>query len=312
MPDHQTDIALLTDHRFAVKEAPEGNWYTANILYEDQLLSEALKKHGLTSKRVNWADPDINWSDYRSAVFRTTWDYFERFDEFRPWLEMAEKTLKVINRPELIRWNLDKHYLADLQSRGIPVVESRFIEIGSDANLSALLSETGWEEAVIKPCISGAAWHTYRVNSSNADDIETIVQPLLKKHSFILQPFLKEIVETGEDTLIVIGGKVTHSVRKVAKPGDFRVQDDHGGKVHKHTALPGQIRLAESAMAACNPQPLYGRVDMVRDNNGQWVVMELEIIEPELWMRFNPTSADAFAEVLAKELGSKILSNTGN
>jgi glutathione synthase/RimK-type ligase-like ATP-grasp enzyme len=312
MSEFHTDIALLTDHRYTAAKAPEGNWYFANILYEDQLLSEALEKRGITSKRVNWADPDVDWSGFRCAVFRTTWDYFERLDEFRLWLETAEKKLKLLNTPSLIRWNLDKHYLADLHNRGIPVPESRFIEKGSESDLRALLTETGWGEAVIKPCISGCAWHTYRFNSSNADAIGQIIQPLLKKHAFILQPFLNEITESGEDTLMVIGGKVTHAVRKVAKPGDFRVQDDHGGTVHQYTAQPDQIHLAEAAMAACNPTPLYGRVDMVRNNSGQWVVMELEIIEPELWMRFNTPSADAFAEALATELGSGISANTGS
>jgi glutathione synthase/RimK-type ligase-like ATP-grasp enzyme len=297
--------ALLTDHRYTATKAPEGDWYLANILKDDELLQKALAGKGIDSVRVEWSDSSIDWSRFNCAVFRTTWDYFERYDEFTAWLKQTEKVTRVINDPSLVWWNVDKHYLRELHEKGIPVVPSAFIETGSAFNLRELMEKRGWDEAVIKPCVSGAARHTYRVNGENAGEIQTIVEPLLKKEAFLLQPFLEEVVNTGEDTLMVIGGTFTHAVRKVAKPGDFRVQDDHGGTVHEYTPAPEQVRLAEQAMAACSPEPLYGRVDMVRGKNGSWQVMELELIEPELWLRYHPPAAEAFAEVLERELKSR-------
>jgi glutathione synthase/RimK-type ligase-like ATP-grasp enzyme len=296
------DIALLTDHRYTAPKAPEGDWYFENILKDDTLLQKALEKRGITSVRLDWADPKIDWSRFKAIVLRTTWDYFERIDEFISWLKRVEKETMVINEPGLIWWNLDKHYMRDLREKGIPVVESRFIEKGEKLDLKQEIEDFGWEEAVIKPCISGAARHTYRVNRDKADKIDEIIKPVLAKEAFILQPFLNDVEKTGEDTLVVIGGVVTHAVRKVAKPGDFRVQDDHGGTVHHHEPSEEQIRLAERTFSVCKPVPAYGRVDMVRDNNGNWVVMELEIIEPELWLRFCPEAAEKFAEVLASRL----------
>lgn len=292
------DVALLTESRYVASDAPEGDWYYNNILRDDALLQKALEERKITSERVNWADPDIDWTKFRCAVFRTTWDYFERIHEFTAWLRRTEKQIQICNAPDLIWWNLDKHYLGDLENRGVPVVSSRFIEKGSTLNLANLLSETGWNEGVIKPCISGAARHTYRVNHENVDDIQGVVQPFLKDESFLLQPFLRHIVETGEDTLMVLNGEVTHAVRKVAKPGDFRVQDDHGGTVHKYNPTNEQIKLALQAMCACEPKPIYGRVDMVCDNDGRWVVMEVELIEPELWLRFHPPASKQFAEAI--------------
>jgi len=297
-------LALLTDHRYTASEAPEGDWYLANILRDDLLLQLGLEKRGLPSLRVDWADPGVHWREFDCAVFRTTWDYFERFDEFSAWLKRTERLTRIINDPELVWWNLDKHYLQDLEEQGIPIVPTRFIEKGSGFSLKQMLEENGWTEAVIKPCVSGAARHTYRVHRQNADEVQKTVKPLVEKEAFLLQPFLEEIVKTGEDTLMVIGGEVTHGVRKVAKPGDFRVQDDHGGTVHELKPDPEQIALAEKAFAACSPQPLYGRADMVRDEQGRWVIMELELIEPELWLRYYPPAADKFAGVLERALRS--------
>jgi len=299
------NIALLTDHRYTASEAPEGDWYFINILKDDGLLQQALEQKGISSERIDWADNSVDWRDFDCAVFRTTWNYFELFEEFTEWLKHIEKQTQVINDPELVWWNMDKHYLRDLHENGIPVVPSRFIEKGSSFSLREMLKKSEWDEAVIKPCVSGAARHTYRVNAANVGKVQNTIEPLVRKEAFLLQPFLEEVVKTGEDTLMVIGGTFTHAVRKRAQPGDFRVQDDHGGTVHEYTPSPEQIRLAEQTMAACTPEPLYGRVDMVRDHQGRWQVMELEIIEPELWLRYHPPAAERFANELERSLRRK-------
>jgi glutathione synthase/RimK-type ligase-like ATP-grasp enzyme len=303
-PPPGADIALLTERRYDAATSAPADLYLGNILREDRLLQEALKGHGLSAVRVNWARPDVDWSLYRCAVFRTTWDYFDRFDEFTAWLERAERQTTLCNRPSIIRWNMDKHYLADLEAKGVPIVPSRFIERGAAANLPGLLEESGWAEAIIKPCVSGSARHTYRLNHDNAAQITPVVQRLLAAESLILQPFQNEIIERGEDTLMVLNGRYTHAVRKVPKWGDFRVQEDHGGTVHNYEPTPEQVELAERAMAVCEPSPAYGRVDMVRDNEGRLCVMELELIEPELWLRNHPPAAQPLAEAIAKAVGA--------
>ncbi len=300
MPYIHADVALLTDQRYTASTAAVDDWYLGNILRDDELLRKALGKVGLTSVRVNWAQRDIDWSKFRCAVFRTTWDYYDRISEFTSWLKLIEQQTRLCNDSSIIWWNLDKHYLTDLESKGIPVVPSRFIESGESANLSRLLDEAGWKEAIIKPCISGTARHTYRVNPRNADTIQNIVQPLLAKESFMLQPFLSDIQSSGEYTLMIIDGRFTHAVRKTPKAGDFRVQDDHGGAVHPCNPSEKQIALAERTMAACEPAPVYGRVDMVRDNTGDWAVMELELIEPELWLREQPAAAENLARAISR------------
>lgn len=296
------DVALLTERRYEAAVAAEGDWYLGNILEDDRLLQEALGGLGLTSVRLDWARPGIDWSRFRTTVFRTTWDYFERFAEFSAWLDRAAGQTRLLNSRATVEWNWDKHYLADLEKAGIPVVPCRFVERGSAETLAGLLAETGWEEAVIKPCVSGSARHTYRIAAANLAQIEPVVQSLLGHESLILQPFQHDIVRGGEDTLVMIDGHYSHAVRKVAKPGDFRVQDDHGGTAYDHTPTADQIDLAERAMAACPTPPAYGRVDMVRSNDGHLAVMELELIEPELWLRRHPPAAKALAGAIAARL----------
>ena len=296
------DVALLTDHRYTAAAAAPGDWYLGNILADDGLLQAALARRGLSSVRVDWADTSVDWAAFGCAVFRTTWDYFERFAEFTAWLNRLESLTRVCNPVPTVRWNVDKHYLADLDARGVPVVPSRFLERGSTQSLSDVLADTGWDEAVIKPCVSGAARHTYRVNRATAAEIQPRLTELLSAEAMIVQPFMADIARSGEDSLMAFGGAYSHAVRKVPKAGDFRVQDDHGGTVSAHAPTAEQVELCERAMAAVSPVPVYGRVDVVRDPAGRLAIMELELIEPELWVRMHPPAADAFAEAVVRFL----------
>lgn len=290
------DLILLTEARY--ENPVEPDWYKQQILLEDSLLMAALEKRGLKVRRVDWARKDFDWSSARFAMFRTTWDYFHRFAEFSAWLERVSEQTTLINPPELVRWNMDKHYLRDLDQRGVRITPTRFVEAGEDITLAELHAETGWEKTVLKPAVSGAGRHTYRLDGSNLAAHEPIFRELLAKEAMMLQPFQDKIITEGEKALMVMGGQFTHAVLKTAKPGEFRVQDDFGGTVHPYTPTPEEIRFAESVFAVCDPQPLYGRVDLITDNEGQLAVVELELIEPELWFRFHPPAAGVLADAL--------------
>ncbi len=293
---------MVTERRYVDQEITDENWYLKNIFHEDFLLSNALAKHGFQAKRVDWCDPEIEWPEYRAIVIRTTWDYFHRFDEFTAWLAERQKDSTVLNAPAQLQWNMDKHYLHDLQEKQISIVPTWYLEKGEPYNVEDLLSKLACEEAVLKPCISGAARHTYRLRSDDRQAWERYLAELTQQESMLVQPFQRRIVEEGEITLVAFDGNVTHAVRKVAKAGDFRVQDDHGGTVYPHQPLEEEIEFAERAMRACSPTPVYGRVDIVRSDSGEMQLMELELVEPELWMRFAPESADRFAEAVVSRL----------
>ncbi|MFT7276199.1 MAG: glutathione synthase/RimK-type ligase-like ATP-grasp enzyme [Cyclobacteriaceae bacterium] len=293
------DITVLTDDRY---ESPkETNAYIDNLLQEDSYIVDALLAEGLTVNRKSWASKSFHWEDTRYALFRTTWDYFERFDEFIRWLGKASRQTKLINEFKLAQWNLDKHYLIDLQNNGVRIVRTRFVKPNEKTTLEDQLALADCAAgAVLKPSISGAARHTYRLQPHNIDNHEAVFQRLIKYESMMIQPFLDSIIKKGEISLIVIDGKYTHAVLKKAKFGDFRVQDDFGGTVHPYEASADEIAIAEKAVAACPYHPLYARVDLVWDQNDDLAVSELELIEPELFFRNRPEAAVLLAQAIAK------------
>ena len=292
------DVTILTDDRYV---KPTGlTPYIENILLEDSLIQKALEKKGFNVARKSWSDPGFDWSDTRYALFRTTWDYFERFDEFIRWMGRTSRILDFINPFKLAQWNLDKHYLLDLQKKGIPIVKTKFIKPLTRTTLLEEVEKMDTIEAVLKPAISGAARHTYRLKPHNIANHEKVFQRLIKSESMMIQPFIKSILEKGEISLMVIHGKYTHAVLKKARPGDFRVQDDFGGTVHDYHPTDRIIELAEKTVEACPYHPLYARVDIVWDDTNTPVVSELELIEPELFFRKNERSADMLATAIVE------------
>jgi glutathione synthase/RimK-type ligase-like ATP-grasp enzyme len=234
-------------------------------------------------------------------LFRTIWDYFHRFDEFSKWLEETKHKTKMINPYAQIKWNVDKHYLGDLEQKGINIVKSHFIEKGDSKNLADWHQELGWSETVLKPCVSGGGRHTYRLNPDNYAEHEAVFKELIQDEAMMLQPFMKNVPTKGEVSHIVIGGQYSHSILKIAKKGDYRVQDDFGGSVHDYTANEQEIKYAESVAKACEPLPYYARVDVIWDDNDELALGEVELIEPELWFRNFPEAA----KMLAREITSR-------
>lgn len=290
------DVVVLTDKRYL--EDSKTDPYKHNVFYEDKLVVNALKNEGLHVLRLAWDDVKFNWSFTKCVLFRSTWDYFDRFQEFSKWLNQVSKQTKLLNSESLIRWNIDKHYLLDLKGKGVHIAETYFIEKEEKTTLQELHNKLNWNETVLKPCISGAARHTYKLNPNNINEHETVFKELITEEAMMLQPFQHKIVENGEISMMVMNGKFTHAVLKIAKPGDFRVQDDFGGSVYEYKPLKEEIEFAENAVKACLELPIYARVDIFTDNEGLTALAELELIEPELWFRNNSKAAIVLASAI--------------
>ncbi|MEO1021573.1 MAG: hypothetical protein AAFW89_03445 [Bacteroidota bacterium] len=290
------DFTILTEARYDRPEKPDG--YTQNILTEDRILKEALEAKGATVNRVDWRNPNVDWNTARCAIFRTTWDYFYHYEEFRGWLERTSSHIHFVNPARLVQWNMDKHYLADLKERGINIPETRIIKKGETQSLDQIVKNTGWNTSILKPTVAGTARHTYKIDSESLDEVRPIFEKLVPYEDFLLQPFLPSIVEKGEVSIVMIGGSYSHAVLKKVKPGDFRVQDDFGGTLHEYTPTPDEIAFAVKAISVCDPHPYYARVDMVYDLEGKPAIGELELIEPELWFRRHPEAAARLAGLL--------------
>src|SRR6056297_2536352 len=180
-------VALVNDHRWI--DPPAQNAYIRNILEEDRILSEALGSKGFEVSRVDWADATIDWQGFDATVIRQTWDYFERLDEFRAWLDRVEACTRVINPVDVIRWNCDKRYLIDLHAAGVSTVPTVVVDRQDPVpGLGTLLARHGFSDAVVKPAVSGAGRETYRVRRDEAPGLESTWNRLVAEESMLLQP----------------------------------------------------------------------------------------------------------------------------
>ncbi len=287
------DVVVLTDSRYV--NPLKTNTYISNVLREDELVINALKEKNLSVVKKDWNDSIFDWETTRSILFRSTWDYFDKFELFKKWFNKTKNKCLMINSTETIEWNIDKHYLLDLQEHQIPIPNSEFIKRGSSIDLSLLMQKKNWNEIVVKPTISGAAKNTYRLKEEEIIQFGPTWEKLIYKEDFIVQEFQNNVITEGEVAMIVIGGKFTHAVLKKAKEGDFRVQDDFGGSIAIYNPSEEMVKLAEKCTRILTPIPSYARVDIIRDNLGELAVSELELIEPELWFRLNPNAAQKLA-----------------
>jgi glutathione synthase/RimK-type ligase-like ATP-grasp enzyme len=294
------DVTILTAKKFYEPVNP--NWYVKQVLQEDQIVLSTFQKKGIRTIRTYWDNTDFNFADTEITLFRTIWDYFYRFDEFSLWLKRTENSTRFINPPELLYHNIDKHYLIDLSEKGINIPFSVFIEKGDQKSLGQIYSESGLKDAILKPVVSGAGRHTYKLSSDNISEHEEIFLQLIKQEAMLLQEYQKKITSYGEVAIILFNGHYSHAILKTAKSGEFRVQDDHGGTVKLYQPKWDEILFAEKVLSVCKPIPLYARVDIMRGNDNKPVLGELELIEPELWFRFYQPAAEMMAQAIKEIL----------
>ncbi len=295
-----TDLTILTQQAY-LNPTP-GNEYTANILLERKLIVDALEAKGYSVTVTYWDNPDYDWSQTRAVVFRTIWDYFERFEEFSVWMESVKTQTQLINSYELVQWNIDKHYLLDLEKKDIAIVPTVYVDTGAYQTIEAVCEARGWSDVVIKPAIAGGAFHTHKVLQSERANYEVLFKELVAERDMLIQPFIKSIATRGEASLMIFNGEYTHAILKKAKAGDYRVQDDWGGTVHPYEPSEEEIAFAQACFTSCPSLPVYGRADILWDDGGGILLGELEIIEPELWVRNAPESAGVFAQGILEKI----------
>ena len=292
------DFVLLTDSRYVTED--HSDWYLRNIFDDEKPVIRALEERGQKVWRTSWDNPDFDWSLTRYAVFRSTWDYFDRFSEFSSWLERVQEKTRLVNPYPIIQWNMDKHYLRDLSDQGINVPPTVYVEPGDRRTLLEVVQDAGWSEMILKPCVSGTARHTFRLHRGNVSAHESIFRELISTESMMLQEFQGRVINQGEVAFVLFDGRYSHAILKKAREGEFRVHEDFGGTVERYHPSPAEITFAEQVVALCNPLPVYARVDAIWDNHNELCVSELELIEPELWFRLYPQAAASFADALMK------------
>jgi hypothetical protein len=275
-----------------------------DLYHDDHLLVAALDEIGIGSAPAIWSDPAVDWRGFDALVIRTPWDYFERPVEFRAWLdERIASGVHMMNSGEILEWNFDKRYLRDLAAAGVAVIPTIVVARGDRPDVVALSRAQGWEEIVVKPSISGSAYRTHRFRLDDAPRHRDDVARILDDRDLLIQPFLPEIMSGGELSLLFFDGVFSHAVCKRPRAGDYRVQFNHGGTHETVQARDEWIEGARACIAAAPALPVYARVDgVIRE--GQFLLMELEIFEPLMFLAEHPEAPARFARAIHRRLAA--------
>lgn len=268
---------------------------------EPPAIADELTTLGHEAEVVVWHDPTVDWSAFDLVVIRSTWDYFDRLDEFLEWAERVHEVSRIINSPSVIRWNSHKGYLVELGEAGIPVLPSLMLARGVGDAVERMVA-TGWDEVVIKPAVDGGARGALKAPAASSE-AGAHLRALVGAGDAIVQPYAAG-VEAGEVSLFFFGDGLSHAVRKVPKPGDYRVQALHGGSEEPHTPTVAELDVASRAMDLAPDVLAYARVDLV-DVDGRPTLMELELIEPDLFLRVAPGSVARFAAAVSAQLARR-------
>jgi hypothetical protein len=266
-------------------------------------LLAALGEAGLDAAVADWDDPEVDWTGFRLALLRSTWDYAERFAEFLAWADRTANLTTLVNPPPVIRWNTDKHYLRDLARAGVPTVPTRFVEPGerAAAALEGFLREE-IEEWVVKPAVGAGSRDAARYARGEDRAASEHIERLLDAgRSVLLQPYLDQVDLHGETALIYFTGRFSHAIRKgpllrrATAPTDALFAAEH-----ITPRMPGadELQVAERALAALPfAAPLYARVDLIRSADARPCLLELELTEPSLFFAHAAGAAGRFAEL---------------
>jgi glutathione synthase/RimK-type ligase-like ATP-grasp enzyme len=266
---------------------------------DDELLRAALEERGCEARAVVWDEEGADWARFDLCLIRSTWDYHEKHREFLAWAQKVETVTPLRNPVELIAWNSDKAYLRELAEQGIRIVPTVWIDQSAAVDLDEVLAGERWDEAVVKPAIDLGARNLHLVRAGAGSGA---LEAVLRRGEAMVQPFLPSLEEKGELSLVYIEGAFSYAVRKRPAPGDFRVQPIWGGTFSCVQPEAEQVALAEQVLAQLDEAPLYARVDLVEGLDANPCLIELELIEPNLYLSQHPPAATLLANAALKLL----------
>lgn len=254
-------------------------------------------------KAAVWSDPLVDWAKFASVVIRATWDYHLDDDRYAAWLRRCQtEQVNLWNRAPTVLANLDKQYLARFADAGVAIVPIEYIERGATQSLRNLLERRDWPRAVVKPAVSASAYGTWRTSRSSATVDQAQFDELVMRRAVLVQPFADEIVTSGEWSIVFFDGEFSHAVLKKPASGDFRVQEELGG--HAEPRRPSAVLVEEARRVLSHvAEPLlYARVDGI-ERDGHFILMELEINEPFLYLGSSSGAAERFADAIVRTCG---------
>ena len=261
----------------------------------DKLIIPELELLNWNVSEVSW-HANVDWSEYELVVVRSTWDYQQHTEKFLNVLNnITLSGATLANSLDLIRWNINKSYLKSLNLQGIPIVPTTWHSNFCFKSILSMFNEMDCSEIIIKPVVSANADDTYLLNAESLRNNLSMLGKCFNNREFMIQPFIKSVVEEGEFSLFYFNGNYSHCILKTPKKNDFRVQEEHGGSLMSIQPNSLLKNLSLKVLSLLPEQPLYSRLDFVREGQS-FYLMEIELIEPSLYFNMDKSSATSFAK----------------
>lgn len=271
----------------------------------DKLLIAPMKKNGWLASEISWRDKSVNWNSFDAVIVRSTWDYQSDPNNFINVLaNIKDSSAHLENNFEMMKWNMNKYYLHDLTNKNILTVETIWENNFSIEKILKYFSLLNTNEIVIKPNISASAENTFRIKSDEIIKKSKKLETIFSNRGFMIQPFMSNIISEGEYSLFYFNGQYSHAILKSPKPKDFRVQEEHGGKIVSINPEPSLKHETENVLSKLSTTPLYARVDFVRTSSDDFALMELELIEPSLYFNLDEKAPERFVNAFTEKMNS--------
>ncbi len=262
----------------------------------DEMLFPYFKEQGWIAEEVSWRDQTIDWNTFDVVIVRSTWDYQEDAELFLKVLQNIENSSAVLeNSFNLMQWNISKTYLREIEAKGSPIVPSRWSDYFDYDFVANSFDFFGVDELIIKPTISANSDNTFRLSPQQLMQQKEQLQEIFNLRPHIVQPFIPAITSEGEYSLFYFGWRYSHTILKIPKAQDFRVQEEHGGQLKPVEPESDLSKAAEKTLSTLPEIPLYARLDYVRSGSG-FVLMEVELIEPSLYFNMDESSPKRFTD----------------
>jgi glutathione synthase/RimK-type ligase-like ATP-grasp enzyme len=278
-----------------------------SLTADDRLAIPHLRRRGIEVVPAVWDASDVDWNQFAAVVLRSCWDYHQRPDEFLKFIGRLEGAQVLLcNGYKTVRWNFEKTYLLQLAALGVPIPMTVWLDRESEPSIEHLFEENGWAEAVVKPTVSMSAPQTWILTPDMIRDDTCRIRELLKTSGVMIQEFIPEVRSQGEWQFVFFDRQFSHAILKRPRPGDFRVHSSAGGYVDDEATVPiGLACQAERVLDLIDGPLLYARVDGI-DVEGELLLMELELIDPALFLRQEPLASLRFSDSIVKMTSSRL------
>jgi hypothetical protein len=268
---------------------------------DDRLFAEAVEHRDVQVRAAAWDDPAVAWEHATAVVIRSTWNYHFHRDEFLAWTERVAAVTPLHNEPRVVRWNSHKRYLPELARRGVRVIETVFAEPGARLELDAIMDAIASDDLVVKPAVSASAHETRRFASHERAEAQAHLDRLLTARDVMVQPHVAALAERGELSLLYAGGRFSHAVRRRSALVDSGQMPKSAAAVATEVArafAEHVLAVAADIIGTSARELLYARVDLAETAPDQYLLLELELIEPSLFLLHAPEAAENFASAL--------------